>query len=125
MISRVICVTDVICLFSFYFCLRPTHWQSMEISRIDLFGLYYMGEIAIICDLLTPSINYKQIAINKFRKIKNFQIDIYLQFSRLKFSKNELNLLKICDTLPYKSNLVYTVVFPQFFNFQKNNSAET
>ena len=30
----------------------------------------------------------------------------------------------VCDTL-HKSNLVYTVVFPQFLVFQKNNSAKT
>ena len=33
--------------------------------------------------------------------------------------------LRVCDTLPYKSNLVYIVVFPQFLIFQQNNSAHT
>ena len=31
--------------------------------------------------------------------------------------------LRVCDTLLYKSNLVYMVVFPQFLIFQQNNSA--
>ena len=36
----------------------------------------------------------------------------------------KLDYLKVCNTLPYKSNLVYTVVFPQFLIFQQNNSAQ-
>ena len=33
--------------------------------------------------------------------------------------------LRACDTLYHKSNLVYTVFFPQFIIFQQNNSAQT
>ena len=34
-------------------------------------------------------------------------------------------ILRACDTLPYKGDLVYTVVFPQFLILQQNNSAQT
>ena len=33
--------------------------------------------------------------------------------------------LRAFDTLPHKSNLVYTIFFPQFLIFLQNNSAQT
>ena len=48
---------------------------------------------------------------------KNF-IQIYTQLI-------EKNKVIVHVILYHKSNLVYTVVFPQFLNFQQNNSAQT
>ena len=71
-----------------------------------------------VCERGTKFVKEKNIG-NILPTIFNPMISSQL-FSLIIFLKYHRNNLSY-----HKSNLVYTVVFPQFFIFQQNNSAET